>query len=57
MKEIFRSANVEYEEDEDDNNPDTRLTRKEFFEFFLRVSVAKYAVLKTDGITKASEGL
>lgn len=56
LKDIYYAANVEYAEDEDDNNPDHLLNRKEFFELFLRISVAKFTVLKTDGITRASEG-
>ena len=54
---IFHAANVEYEEDEEDENPDSLLNRKEFLELFLRIAVAKYTVQKSDGIESASEGL
>jgi len=42
LSQIFDDANVEYNDDEDDNNPDDLLNRKEFLEIMMRICLKKY---------------
>ena len=39
---IFQLSNIEYIEDKEDQNPDDELTRKEYFEAFIRIAQCKY---------------
>jgi len=52
---VFADANVEYVEDEDDNNPDDLLNRKEFLEIFTRIAQKKFGEQVLEGLTDIVE--
>ena len=57
LAHIFEQANIEYFEDEEDQNPDDQLNRKEFLELLVRIAMLKYGSRKANGIQSCPEGL
>jgi hypothetical protein len=54
---MFVDCNIEYAEDEEDNNPDDLLNRKEFLELFMRIALAKSRFNKTESAKGIPDGL